>query len=784
MKKNIIKYFDVMLLIIILIASTLLTRSTQNFKKIEIAINIVMIFYIIIRHKKIHILQSKLDIFVILLVISTIIPIVTNTYISLSMSVNAVLDYITMFWVYLLTREICQKDGNNIKYIKNIFIFFTVILIFIGIEDISSNKILEFLRIDIGQNGETRLASIFGNPNVFSSIIMISFFISINELINTDDNRKKIKYEICNTIFITGIILTYSKLTFLIFPCILLIYIISTKEKSKKLCVIRNVIISFIFALLYIFIFQKLASHQYYIGIWIFTIIWAIILALFNKIIDKNSENIKLKKIVAIMLTFILLSTIWFVLELHNGKEFVVFYKNTISDYNSKIIKNINPNEKYIFDFDMNAEIFSEENIEDMFTIKVIQRGSKGIEEIISDEYTFGNFSGTKEIEIFTTPDTSEIKLEFRAKKENINKYWVINKLTLNGKEIILEYEHLPTKLIEKLKDINIQYRTATIRFDFIKDGLKLISQNFITGIGGGGWFNKYGEVQEREYIAIDPHNYYLQIWIEFGIIGFISIIAITYLVFSFKYKEEEQKSIYRGFKFAIFALLLRSMLDLDMYFLSIRLIFFLCLGVLGSALQKSAKKKETFIANIVLLILAVITATVGVIPEMSTIVRKVEKEIINTDKNSNEYKEYNRQMIKLSDKMLKYERSYSSTIQYETKKVQAYINSGEKNLNDVLQRYYEKMLSIKNKWLYNEEKIIEKSTAITTIISMLKEQNNPDYFVWIEKLAKINVDEFNETKNQLTKVLNEKYKDTEEINYLILLKNYNYAVQIIENKL
>ena len=151
MIKNKIKHVDMMLLIIILIASTLSTRSTDSFKKIEIAINFIMILYIIIRlvlKKPIKIIQSKLDVFVILLVISTIIPIVTNTYISLYTTVETLLNYMTMIWIYLLAREVCLSNENNIKYIKNILIIFVIILIFIGIENISSNKIFELLDIN------------------------------------------------------------------------------------------------------------------------------------------------------------------------------------------------------------------------------------------------------------------------------------------------------------------------------------------------------------------------------------------------------------------------------------------------------------------------------------------------------------------------------------------------------------------------------------------------------------------------------------------------------------
>ena len=44
--------------------------------------------------------------------------------------------------------------------------------------------------------------------------------------------------------------------------------------------------------------------------------------------------------------------------------------------------------------------------------------------------------------------------------------------MEVNDKAIPLEYKHLPTKLVEKISNINIKYKTVEERFQFIKDGL------------------------------------------------------------------------------------------------------------------------------------------------------------------------------------------------------------------------------------------------------------------------------------------------------------------------
>ena len=135
--------------------------------------------------------------------------------------------------------------------------------------------------------------------------------------------------------------------------------------------------------------------------------------------------------------------------------------------------------------------------MEEIFCIRIIQRDDKSIDEIISQVYTFGEFVGKKEMEIYTTANTSEIKIEFTIKDKTVSTEWIIKDLKLNDKEIILEYKFLPTKLIEKIGDISLQYKTAQERFQFTKDGLKLIFKNYLTGIGGEGWKLKYKEIQD-----------------------------------------------------------------------------------------------------------------------------------------------------------------------------------------------------------------------------------------------------------------------------------------------
>ena len=176
-----------------------------------------------------------------------------------------------------------------------------------------------------------------------------------------------------------------------------------------------------------------------------------------NTKITKYIQKIKIKNIIIISCIFIIGISVWTSFELQNSKEFVVFNKNSNADYNSKKINNIKPNEKYTFSFDMFADIglIKNDSEQDIFTINIIQRDKRNV-DITNTEEKFGKFSGVKDISIETSENTSEIKIEFKSKYSSVPKEWIIKSLKINGVEKILEYKHLPTKLVEKIKDINI----------------------------------------------------------------------------------------------------------------------------------------------------------------------------------------------------------------------------------------------------------------------------------------------------------------------------------------
>ena len=357
---------------------------------INIIVTLVAMIFIITKKisKKEKIIENKLDICVLVLCLSSCIPLIFNTYTTLTECINYILKYISAFLIYMIVKNLTKENPRLKTYITNIVIISAVLLVIFGIDKMSTNIFLPLAKaINVPEitYEETRMDSFFSYANTFAAFCSMALFLAIGGYIKAQKGIKKCIYGIAIFLLETGIILSYSRIIFIFLAIVFLRYLILLKNKEHRIKALECTIITGIFA--------------------------------------------------------------------------------------------------------------------DIFKITILEK-NKYFDDIKKTEIEFGTYSGEKEISITTTENTTEIFIVFSSLIAKDEMYLKVNKLLINNHEEVLNYKYLSTSLVNKIKNINFNTKSAWERGVFITDALKLVKTNFLFGIGGDGWQYREGEVQSYYYWA------------------------------------------------------------------------------------------------------------------------------------------------------------------------------------------------------------------------------------------------------------------------------------------
>jgi len=138
----------------------------------------------------------------------------------------------------------------------------------------------------------------------------------------------------------------------------------------------------------------------------------------------------------------------------------------------------------------------------------------------------------------------------------------------------------IPQNILERWQNFDFDNASFRFRLDFDKDALKLINKYWLLGLGGGGWTSLYQSVQTWFYTAKAVHNQYFQVFVEAGILGFISqaalVVAALWLLLKARYKSGNTLNRVQttGIFCALLALVLHSVMDFVLSYPSIALLF------------------------------------------------------------------------------------------------------------------------------------------------------------------------------------------------------------------
>ena len=243
-KKNIVDKIGFFIIIVTIIMLNMFIGS--NIKEpiwiIQAIVSVFTAIYLII--KKIQktkniIIKRKIDIAVLVFMISTTIPLIFNTYVSLEGTINFILKYWSIYGLYILVNNIVIGDNKKINIVVNTLIFSSVIVIIFGFDKFTFNIFTKIYEILNSVNIEdTRMISTFGYANTLAAYLSFVIVLAIGQFVKNKDNIKnRIIYGIYILLAIITIILTQSKMVLAIDALIILLFIIfqiKNKKISKK----------------------------------------------------------------------------------------------------------------------------------------------------------------------------------------------------------------------------------------------------------------------------------------------------------------------------------------------------------------------------------------------------------------------------------------------------------------------------------------------------------------------------------------------------------------------
>lgn len=522
--------------------------NKENILPIYILVSIYSIFYFfynLIKNRKIEI--NKIDIIILVFTISTFIPLIFNTNASVSDTIYNIVKYFNIFIMYIIIKNECKKNPKYAKIITNTIIISIMFLCVIGLDEISGNNLRELKKV-IGykfiQYDEIRIGSLFTYPNTMAVMAGIGIFLSIGQIYSYKKITVKIMYILCIIVMFITMILTYSRLVYIIFALAFLLLIVAVLKKYKI----------------------------------------------------KEKMN---KKLVIGFIIIIILASIYIIIGLNIPEEL------EISDKYQKILYSVKPNTEYIFTFEI-------ENV-DKAIIKITEKN-----EYFDDiNITTKELNQSFEIRIKTKQNTKVmyINIENLSTKGNL----IIKKAFINGDEFILKYKLLPTNVVDKIMNISLKNKSAWERIIFIRDTVKAIQENWIFGLGGNAWEYIQNKYQNYRYFAKEAHCYPLQIFLENGIIGFISIICIYFFILKKTYLQYRKENIDISeicVLISIIFLFLHACLDFDMSFYYVQLSAFTILAMLSSKEEKNIKIKHEILLYVFLILISIFTIYTSIIKE------------------------------------------------------------------------------------------------------------------------------------------------------------------------
>lgn len=172
-----------------------------------------------------------------------------------------------------------------------------------------------------------------------------------------------------------------------------------------------------------------------------------------------------------------------------------------------------------------------------------------------------------------------------------------------------------------RFTQISLEDSGLQSRLIFMFDALKIVKDNLLLGVGGGGWNSEYRAYRSYLYSSSEVHNHYLQVLVENGVLGFIIYIVLWFililnLVKSYRYKKMEIDIL---LLIISIGLLFHSFIDFDFSYPVIYYLFWILIALSIKDIENLNKvlSKGTMVVGVLIAII-VITINISLLAGLS----------------------------------------------------------------------------------------------------------------------------------------------------------------------
>ncbi len=475
-------------------------------------------------------LKIFLDMFMLLLPFTYLLPIIFKKYVSLPDSIFEMLRYVNMTVIYYIVR-----NTKSEKIYLNIFVIISIVQSILGIDQLTFRTFEKFLNtISTGYlPNNDRLSATIQYANVTGIVIAFGLVICFNKLSNLLAKKNKyIEKIICVFAILlefSAIILTDSRTAIIIsalllfVDCILNFVCISKKQGIYKL-------ILGIFSVFSSSIIEMAISRKEYLKIYILLGIFAIAFVLITELIriifrfinEKIVKESRVFKVFGLNNRFVKIIIVIFVLAITIVLQ--------IAPKKLRIVCNTQEPveiERSIYDFkegenELDVKVNTYNSAK--YSADIIEIKENYTSNVIANFNNYNKEENTFNVDFEVSKNAKKISVIIKVQDGNID----IERFKINNKNIKLSYILIPDSIVFKIKDtLSGAYYGDYHRLEYVKDTFKLFMKNPIIGIGGEGFKHTYASVQSIGYVSSEAHSAVLQSLVEVGTVGTVVFLGI-----------------------------------------------------------------------------------------------------------------------------------------------------------------------------------------------------------------------------------------------------------------